>query len=157
MEPLAFQEQIVGNHCWGCGAQNENGLGLKSYWDGDESVSSFTPQPFHTASAAHVVNGGILASLIDCHCIFTAIAAAYKSEGREISSEPPIWYATGSLNVSYKDPTPIDRQVDLRARITEMTERRINLSCTLSVDGKDTVQGEVVAVRVPLEWMQAPQ
>lgn len=38
-----------------------------------------------------------------------------------------------------------------------MTERRINLSCTLSVDGKMTVEGEVVAVRVPLEWMQAPQ
>ena len=156
MEQPAFQEQIGGNHCWGCGSLNDNGLGLKSYWDGDESVGSFTPQPFHTAAAAHVVNGGILASLIDCHCICTAIAAGYKSEGREITSEPPICYATGSLNVVYKGPTPVNRQVDLRARITEMTERKTILACTLSVDGKDTVEGEVVAVRVPLEWMQAP-
>ena len=64
MGKLAFQEQIVGNHCWGCGALNDNGLGLKSYWDEDESVSSYTPQPFHTAAAPHVVNGGILASLV---------------------------------------------------------------------------------------------
>ena len=156
MEQPAFQEQIGGNHCWGCGALNDNGLGLRSYWDGDESVSSFTPQPFHTASASHVVNGGILASLIDCHCICTAIAAGYKSEGREISSEPPIWYATGSLSVTYRRPTPVNGRLDLRARITEMTERKTILACTLSVDGKDTVKGEVVAVRVPLEWMQAP-
>ena len=36
MEQLAFQEQIGGNHCWGCGALNENGLQLKSYWDGED-------------------------------------------------------------------------------------------------------------------------
>ena len=155
MEQLAFQEQIAGNHCWGCGALNDNGLRLKSYWDGDESVSSYTPQSTHTAAAAHVVNGGILASLIDCHCICTAIAAGYKSEGREITSEPPIWYATGSLNVVYKGSTPVNAQLDLRARVIEMTERKTVLSCTLSVGGKDMVEGEVVAVRVPLEWMQA--
>ena len=156
MEQPAFQEQIAGNHCWGCGALNDNGLRLKSYWDGEDSVSSYTPLPFHTAAAPHVVNGGILASLIDCHCICTAIAAGYKSEGREISSEPSIWYATGSLSVNYKRPTPVNGRLDLRARITEMTERKTILTCTLSVDGKDTVEGEVVAVRVPLEWMQAP-
>ena len=151
----AFQEQIGGNHCWGCGALNDSGLGLKSYWDGDESVSSFTPQPYHTASAPHVVNGGILASLIDCHCICTAIAAGYRHEGREISSEPPIWYATGSLSVTYKRPTPVDGRLDIRARVTEMTERKTILACTLSVDGNATAEGVVVAVRVPLKWMQA--
>lgn len=156
MHEIAFQEQIGGNHCWGCGALNDKGLGLKTYWDGEESVSSYIPQPFHAAAAAHVVNGGILATLIDCHCICTAIAAGYGSEGREISSEPPIWYATASLNVVYKGPTPVNTQVDLRARIIEMTERKTILNCTLSVDGKDTVEGEVVAVRVPLEWMRAP-
>lgn len=155
MEQLAFQEQLIGNHCWGCGALNDNGLGLKSYWDGEESVGSYTPRPFHTAYAPHVVNGGILATLIDCQCICTALAAGYRNEGREIGSDPQIWFATGSLNVVYKGPTPVDTQVDLRARITEATERRTNVSCTLSVDGKVTVEGQLVAVRVPLEWMQA--
>ena len=96
MEQLAFQELMVGNYCWGCGELNENGLGLKTYWDGDESVSSYTPLPFHTAYAPHVVNGGILASLIDCHCICTAFAAGYKSEGREIGTEPRVKRGPGS-------------------------------------------------------------
>jgi hypothetical protein len=30
----ALQDQMVGNHCWSCGADNPAGLHLKGYWDG---------------------------------------------------------------------------------------------------------------------------
>jgi acyl-coenzyme A thioesterase PaaI-like protein len=154
LDNISFQEQMVGNHCWGCGQDNERSLGIKSYWSGDESVCTWQPEDYHTAAAPHVLNGGVIAVLIDCHCICTAIAAGYRAEKREIGSGTPIWFATGSLKVSYRSPTPITAPVTVRAQITAQTERRINLTCTLSADGEERAVGELVAVRVPLEWMQ---
>ena len=149
----AFQDQIPGNYCWGCGSLNERGLQIKSYWSGDESVCTWRPGNQHMAGPQHIVNGGIITSLIDCHCVCTAIAAAYREEGRLIGTEPLIWYATGSIQVTFRKPTPIEELLTLRARITETTERKTILSCSLSAKGEECAIGEVVAVRVPLEWL----
>ena len=62
-------------HCYGCGRLNESGLHIRTLWDGEESVTRFTPRPYHTATPGFV-NGGVLASLIDCHGTGTAAAAA---------------------------------------------------------------------------------
>jgi len=47
----AFQDYYPDDvaHCYGCGRLNERGHQVKSYWDGDETVARFTPQPYHTA------------------------------------------------------------------------------------------------------------
>ena len=37
------------SQCYGCGRLNEHGLQIKSRWEGDESVCTYTPQPYHTA------------------------------------------------------------------------------------------------------------
>jgi len=65
----AFQELIQGNHCWGCGTLNPRGLQIKSYWSGEESVCKFQPQAHHMAGPPHVLNGGIIATVINCHGI----------------------------------------------------------------------------------------
>jgi hypothetical protein len=95
-EQKAFQELIQGNHCFGCGNLNKHGLQIRSYWDGEETVCNWKPREYHMAGPAHVLNGGIIATLIDCHSICTAIAAAYRNEGREIGSGERIWYATAT-------------------------------------------------------------
>ena len=154
MTKHAFQDKIGKNHCWGCGNLNEHGLQIKSYWDGDGSVCTWQPAAHHMAGPKHILNGGIIATIIDCHCVCTAIAAAYKSEDREIDSEPPIWYATVALNVKYLRATPIDKPVVLRAKITERTEKKTILTCSLLSDGKECAMGEVVAVRVPFTWRE---
>src|SRR5690606_24999567 len=101
----AFQDRISGNHCYGCGPDNAGGLRIKSYWSGDnESVCHFTPLPHHSAGPAHYVNGGIIATLIDCHCVCTAIAKGYRLAGREVGQGEAIWFATGRLEVDYKYP-----------------------------------------------------
>jgi len=108
-----------GNYCWGCGTDNEHGLQLKSYWVGDETVGRWEPKPHHAAGPSRILNGGIIATLIDCHSICTAIAAAYRAEGRALETEPLIWYVTASLQVSYLRPTPIDQPIELRAQLKE--------------------------------------
>jgi acyl-coenzyme A thioesterase PaaI-like protein len=155
-EIQTFQDNIPGNYCWGCGRINEHGLQIKSYWSGDEAVCTWRPKPYHAAGPRHILNGGIIATIIDCHCVCTAIAAAYRAEGREIGTEPLIWYVTQSLQVTYLRPTPIDQPLVLRARIKEINEKTTVLTCSLSENGRgeECAQGEVVAVRVPSAWLE---
>ena len=152
MEHLSFQEQMEGNNCWGCGSLNEHGLRIKSYWSGDESVCTWEPRSYHSAGPPGILNGGIIASIADCHCICTAIATAYREENRKIGSEPLSWYATGSLRITYRSPTPINGPVTLRAHIIERTDRKTTLGCSLVAGEKECASAEVVAVRVPPEW-----
>ena len=151
---LSFQDQMKGNNCWGCGPSNERGLRIKSYWSGDESVCTWQPAEQHSAAPLEILNGGVIATLFDCHCICTAVAAAYRSEDREIGSAPVVWYATGALEVKYLRPTPIRAPVTLTAEITEMAERKTTLSCSLSAEGEERATARLVAVRVPDEWGQ---
>lgn len=152
-QPLAFQDAMPGNHCWGCGAGNDLGFQIKSFWEGDEAICRFQALEHHAAWPSHVLNGGVISTVIDCHCICTAIAAAYRAEGREIGEGELIVFATGSLNVSFKLPTPIDQPLVLRAAVTQISDRRINVSCTLSANGTVCATGEVATVRVSQRWL----
>jgi acyl-coenzyme A thioesterase PaaI-like protein len=152
VQSLAFQDAIPGNHCYGCGPANPDGLHIKSYWEGDESVCNFMPEPHHSAGPKQYLNGGIIATLIDCHCICTAMANAYRGEGREIGESPEIWFVTGALNVSYVKPTPIDRPVKLCARIVEVKPKKTVLHCSLLSGDSECARGDVVAVRVAGDW-----
>jgi acyl-coenzyme A thioesterase PaaI-like protein len=149
MPGVALQDQFKGNTCFGCGPTNEKGLQIKSHWDGDETVCTFQPQPHHNAGSERILNGGIIATIIDCHCVWTAVAHAYRRENRAADSHPPIECVTASLNVNYLKPTPIDEPVVLRARVTETKGRKIVVSCTLSSKRRECCRGEVVAVKVP--------
>jgi acyl-coenzyme A thioesterase PaaI-like protein len=152
MSTMAFQDRIKNNRCWGCGSLNDHGLQLKSHWEEDVSVCTWTPGPMFMAGPTHILYGGTIASLIDCHCVCTAIARGYETEGRGVGEGDPIWYATGTLNVRYLSPTPIDEPVTLRARITEETPTRTNLTCSVTSGGIERVTAQVVAVRVTTGW-----
>ena len=146
----AFQDYYPDqwSHCYGCGHLNEHGHQIKSYWEGDETVAHFTPQPYHTAIPGYVY-GGLLASLIDCHGTGSAAAAAYKAAGRPMDSLPPLRFLTGSLNVKYLKPTPLGPPIELRGQIREVKGRKVVVDVTVSVEGVVTVTGEVIAIQVP--------
>ncbi len=150
----AFQDYYPDywSHCYGCGRLNEHGLQIKSYWDGDEAVCTYTPQPYHTAIPGYVY-GGLIASLIDCHSTGTAAAAAYRAEGREMDTDPPFRFLTASLHVDYIRPTPIGVPLEVRARVKEIKGRKVVITSTLSAQGQVCARGEVVAVQVPKHLM----
>lgn len=156
MSGSAIQDLIPHNHCYGCGPENGLGLRLKSHWVGSgSSVARFVPQPYHCAGPAHFVNGGILATIVDCHCVCTATAAAYLAAGRAIGDPPNLYFATATLSLGYRRPTPIGATLELEARVGEMDEKSCVLACTVTAAGKITVEAAVKAVRVPEDWMQA--
>jgi acyl-coenzyme A thioesterase PaaI-like protein len=148
----AFQDRLRDNWCWGCGADNPDGLQLKSDWEGDVAVARFRPDPVFAAGPRTILNGGIIATLLDCHGVCTAIADAYRREEREIGSPPDLWYATASLDVAYLRPTPIDAPVSLTGRVVDVDGRTTTVECTLDADGKTRARASVRAVRVPDEW-----
>lgn len=148
----AIQDQMAGNHCYGCGPENPAGMQIKSYWDGNASRCRYQPRPEQCAGPTHIVYGGTIASLIDCHCVGTAMAVQYEREGRAIGEGEPIWCVTGRLTVDYLAPTPIGHPVDLVATVREATERKVILDCTVTSGDEATARGEVIAIRVPPEW-----
>lgn len=158
MSQQAFQDLIAGNHCWGCGRDNSQGLRIKSHWDGDGTICRWTPQPWHCASPTHVVNGGVIGALIDCHAILSAMAQASRAAGGALGDgSPPIWYVTGKLEISYLRPTPLGPPLEIRASLEPQSERKTLVRCTLSAEGQPCATGLVLAVRVPAEWMQSQQ
>lgn len=135
-------------HCYGCGRLNEHGLQLKSRWEGDEVVARFTPRPYHTAMPGFVY-GGLVASLIDCHAMGTASAAAVRAAGREVGDGTSPRFVTALLRVEYLKPTPLGPELEVRGRVREASERKAVVELTVAAAGTVTARGEVVAVRLP--------
>jgi acyl-coenzyme A thioesterase PaaI-like protein len=150
MAKKAFQDDYPGDLavCYGCGRLNEQGLQIKSYWEGDETACTFEPRPYHTAIPGYVY-GGLIASLIDCHSTGTAAAATARAQGRTLDSEPPLRFVTASLHVDYLKPTPLGIPLEVRASVKEIKGRKVVISSTLSAGGEVCARGEVVAVQLP--------
>ncbi len=154
-ERHAFQDYYPDDvaHCYGCGRLNENGHQLKSYWEGEETVARFSPEPHHTAIPGYVY-GGLIASLIDCHGTGTAAAAVARRAGWNPANDPVPpgempRFVTASLQVDYLRPTPLGPELEVRATVKEATDRKVIVEATLSAEGQITARGTVIAVRMP--------
>ncbi|CAM4021858.1 PaaI family thioesterase [Janibacter anophelis] len=135
-------------HCYGCGRENPAGHQLKTYWDGEGTVASFTPRAEHMAMPGYVY-GGLIASLVDCHGTGSAAAAGYRAQDREPGSEPPLRYVTASLQVDYVAPTPMGVELTLRGTIEEVGEHKVVVSETVHAGETLVARGRVVAVLMP--------
>jgi acyl-coenzyme A thioesterase PaaI-like protein len=95
------------------------------------------------------VYGGLIASLIDCHGIGTAAAFVERAAGREIGDAPAPRYVTASLHVDFLKPTPHGPELELVARATGITGRKVTVDVSVKADGLLTARGTVVAVSLP--------
>jgi acyl-coenzyme A thioesterase PaaI-like protein len=157
MEEKAFQDHYPDElaWCYGCGRLNEHGHRIRSHWDGEETVCTFTPEPYHMAIPGFVY-GGLIASLVDCHSTGTAAAAAYRAAGRALDSEPPLRFLTASLRVDYLKPTPLGVPLTVRGRIREVKGRKVVVETEVLAGELLCARGEVVAVQVPDELFPRP-
>ena len=149
MDTPAFQDFYPDStaHCYGCGRLNALGLGVRTRWEGDESVTRFRPRPEHTALPGFVY-GGLIASLLDCHSTGTAAAAMYRQEDRVMGTEPGFRFVTASLQVDYLRPTPMGCELEIRGRVLEISGRRITVETTVLAEGVATARGRVVAAQI---------
>jgi acyl-coenzyme A thioesterase PaaI-like protein len=152
----AFQDYYPDqlSHCYGCGRLNEHGLKIKSYWDNQEAVAVIEPKSYHIGIPGYVY-GGLIASVIDCHCIGMASAALLRAEGRDIETSIPLRFVTASLHVDYLKPTPIGVALEVRAKVEQIKGRKVIVTATVSAKGEICARGEVVAVQMPEQMKQS--
>jgi len=151
MKVKAFQDYYPDAfaHCYGCGRLNQEGLHIKSYWDGEESVCHYTPGLYCTGGVPGSIYGGLIASLIDCHSSATAAAAKLRDEGLSLDDRPVSRFVSVSLKVDFLKPTPTGKVLELRGRVKERTNRKAIVSVALSAEGEIRAKGEVVLVQLP--------
>jgi len=146
MESQSLQEKYAPNNaCFGCGPANPDGVHVRSFAHGDEVVAEWTPQQKYEAFPG-VLNGGIIGTLLDCHCNWTA---AYHLMQKAGASRTPCT-VTADYAIKLLRPTPTDGPVKLSARVVESSGDRATVEGTLfSAAGKAcaSCRGTFVAVK----------
>ena len=109
----SIQDQYAGNStCFGCGPKNKLGLQIKSYIINDKAECEWHAQKHHEAFPG-ILNGGIIASLLDCHANWTA---AYFLMKKDHKKEPDCT-VTADFSIKYLAPTPTKHPIKLTAWI----------------------------------------
>ncbi len=145
MTEQSLQERYAPhNACFGCGPANVQGLRVRSFVVGETVVATWNPQIQHEAFPG-VLNGGIIGSLLDCHCNWTA---AYFLMQQQKAHTPPCT-VTADYHIKLKRPTPTNGPVELSAKVLEIQDDRAIIEGTLSAQGKlcATCTGTFVAVK----------
>jgi len=147
----AFQDFYADrfSHCYGCGRLNSDGLRLKSYWDGAETIARFTPRPEQSGGVPNHVYGGLIASLLDCHGTASAAAFACRAANCEMNSvTPPDRFVTASLKVDYLRPTPMGAELTIKGKLRSIDGRKVRLDLSLSAHGEICARAEMLAIRL---------
>ena len=145
MKKQSLQEKYAPNNsCWGCGPANAEGLRIRSFPKGDEVIAEWTPETKYEAFPG-VLNGGIIGTLLDCHCNWTA---AWHLMNKAGADHPPCT-VTADYAIKLLRPTPTKGPVFLSAKIVESTDDRATVEGSLAAGAKvcATCRGTFVAVK----------
>lgn len=147
----SLQETFAPNSiCFGCGPANAKGLRIRSFVQSpqapvtesagrtgasDETLApwitaEWQPEKHHEAFPG-MLNGGIVGSLLDCHCNWTA---AYGLKLKNDLNEVPCT-VTAEYSIKLLRPTPTAQPIRLRAHVVEFVG-----------DDRAWVEGELLAM-----------
>ncbi len=141
---LSLQERYAPNNaCFGCGPSNPDGLHIRSFPQVDEVVAEWTPQSKYEAFPG-MLNGGIIGTLLDCHCNWTAAWHLMREAGADHAP----CTVTADYAIKLFRPTPTDGPIALSARVVESKGKRATVEGKLTAGGKvcATCRGTFVAV-----------
>jgi acyl-coenzyme A thioesterase PaaI-like protein len=147
MSDQALQDQYGPDAiCFGCGPANPRGLRIKSRPSRDDPnkiVCDWTPERHHEAFDGFL-SGGIIGTLLDCHCNWTAAYHLMRRTGR---AQVP-FTVTAEYSIKMTKPTPAREPVHLSARVVDSTDTRAVVEGELTAGGRVTAtcRGTFVAV-----------
>jgi acyl-coenzyme A thioesterase PaaI-like protein len=135
IERASIQESLYPElTCFGCGHANPQGFHLRSYRDGDDTVAEYTPGPEHD-NGFGFVNGGIIATVLDCHGAAVVMWEATQRDWRA-ESGAPVPFITAGFEVRFLRPTPLGRTVRLVASPVSVAETEIVVTSQVELDDK---------------------
>jgi hypothetical protein len=150
MDRQSLQEVWTSNDyssCFGCGPENTYGLKMQSFWNGKEGICRWRAEPQHKGIKG-LFNGGIIATLIDCHSFWTGLAALCQREEIPFGKGALMKMVTAAMTITYIHHISIDAEIELKAHLAEIGKRSRVVVCAVSVDGKEHTRGEVTLVLV---------
>ncbi|MCP3995253.1 MAG: PaaI family thioesterase [bacterium] len=133
-------------NCFGCGRNNEHGHKIKTFPDGERTVTDHEPAPYFLGGGTSAY-GGFIASLIDCHAAGSAAIFWMQANGRAVGDEPSPRFVTARLEVDYITPTPL-APMHLTGVAEEIGDRKVIVATELVAEGQITARGRAVMVRV---------
>ncbi|MGH9158400.1 MAG: PaaI family thioesterase [Vicinamibacteraceae bacterium] len=130
--------------CFGCGPANPHGLHVRSFVVGDELLADWRAGLYQEALPV-ILNGGIVGTLLDCHCNWAAAYALMRQRGAD---NPPCT-VTAEYTITLRRPTPTDVPVRLSAKVVELSEDRALVEGALLSNGRlcAACRGTFVAVQ----------
>ena len=105
-------KQPGSRHCFVCGVDNENGLGLSFYEVGPDEVMAECTIPRHFEGYPGIVHGGIVATMLD-----------EIAERATLIGEPTRFRLTAKLDIRYRKPVPSEQPLRLRGIVVRKKER----------------------------------
>lgn len=135
--------------CYGCGRLNESGHHFRTGWEGEKTVTIYTPKPEHLALPGFVY-GGLIASFIDCHGTGSAALHLHRKNGHEVGdkADPPR-FVTASLKVDFLKPTPHGVPLKAVGTVQEIHPKKWKVDTEVYANNVLCARGEVIAVVMP--------
>ena len=141
INPYAGTSEELGYNCFACAPENPCGLKMEFYEDGEEVVSYWTPNK-NFQGWLNTLHGGIQATLLD------------ETGGWLISRRFQTSAMTTSLNIKYKKPVPIEKQLEIRAKLRETKKSFLIIDLTLMCEGVVCSTAEAVYYKFPKEMAE---
>ncbi|MGI9553783.1 MAG: PaaI family thioesterase [Thermodesulfobacteriota bacterium] len=109
-----------GNNCFACHPNNNHGLKLKFYANDDtgEVFTKVKPET-HFNGFPGILHGGIQCALVD-EVAYWAMFDQIKKIG-----------LTAKINIDYISPVPIDVELEVTAKVTEVQKRRVTVDTVI--------------------------
>ena len=131
MQNLSLQKQYSPKGiCFGCGQANPQGFRLESFIQGDKLIAHWQPEPQHQAFK-NVINGGVIGTLLDCHCNWTAAWHLMQHHG--LNATPCT--VTANYTIQLKRPTPLTA-LYLEAQLIKLVDATVLIRGKLFADDK---------------------
>ncbi len=139
MKHRVVRAQDISKMCAVCGQENDSSLNAAFYeLDSGELLGVFQPRQEHQGYPQRM-HGGILTAAVD------------ETIGRAINIvEPGTWGVTMSLNVRFRKPVPLDREMHAIGRITKDSGR------IFEGTGEIVLEDGTVAVEASGKYMKLP-
>ena len=121
--------------CYGCGRDNDHGLGLRFRVEDGRAVAEFTPEQFLQGFPGYMHGGGI-ATVLDEAMGWAAYAAG-------------VWAMTAKFTMRFRRPVPLQQQVRVSGWLTRDRGRFLELRAEMrSRHGHLLAEADGVFVRL---------
>ncbi|TFH38200.1 MAG: PaaI family thioesterase [Anaerolineales bacterium] len=132
-------KQPNSNHCFVCGLENGNGLGMMFYEQGPGSVMATYEVPDHFQGYPGVVHGGIVAAMLD------EVAGRAAMVGKHDH-----FRYTVKLEIKYRQPTPTGTPLKVHGWVEKERGSRAIAKAELRLeDGTLLAQAEALLADLP--------